>query len=139
MKFEIAHNQEDIIHKPRKSTFFIIGIVLLLCFSVTVSANAQENLTVDIGPPVYYENKTGEKFEARYGSLSDGTLHFIKLKMPNGREYTLPQAVSGSGARYTDDREIVWWEHRGTVRVDVRGADGKWVTEYSDLKVVHGK
>lgn len=73
------------------------------------------------------------------GSLSDGTLHFVKVKMPNGREYTLPQAVSGSGARYTDDRDIVWWEHRGTVRVDVRGAGGNWVTEYSDLKVVHGK
>ena len=139
MKFEIAYNQENTIHKPKISIFFIIGIVLLLCFSVTVSANAQENLTVNIGPPVYYENKNGDQFEARYGSLSDGTLHFVKLKMPDGKEYTLPQAISGSGARYTDDRDIVWWEHHGSVRVDARGPDGKWMTKYPDLKVVHDK
>jgi len=30
--------------------------------------------------------------------------------------------------------EIVWWEHHGMVRVDVRGPDGKWVTKYSGLK-----
>ena len=91
------------------------------------------------GPAVTYESANGDRFVARYGSLSDGTLHFVKVKMPNGREYTLPQAVSGSGARYTDDREIVWWEHHGTVRVDVRAADGKWKTKYPDLKMVHGK
>ena len=123
--------------KSITAVLFIIILAISLCACVANPSKAVP--TVDIGPPVYYENKTGEKFEAKYGSLSDGTLHFIKLKMPNGREYTLPQAVSGSGARYTDDREIVWWEHRGTVRVDVRGAGGKWVTEYSDLKVVHGK
>ena len=135
----MAHNQENIIHKPRKSKFFIIGIVLLLCFSVTVSAKDKVTLTVDIGPPVYYESKNGDRFVARYGSLSDGTLHFVKLKMLDGKEYTLPQAISGSGARYTDDREIVWWEHHGTVRVDVRDADGKMVTKYSGLKEIQKK
>lgn len=76
---------------------------------------------------------------ARYGSLSDGSLHFVKVKMPNGQEYTLPQAVSGSGARYTDDREIVWWTHQGTVRVDVRDSDGKWKTKYSELREIQKK
>ena len=123
--------------KSITAVLFIIILAISLCACV---ANPNKAVpTVDIGSPVYYESKTGEKFEARYGSLSDGTLHFIKLKMPNGREYTLPQAVSGSGARYTDDREIVWWEHRGTVRVDVRAGDGKWVTKYSDLKMVHDR
>jgi membrane-bound inhibitor of C-type lysozyme len=119
------------------ATLFIIMLTVSLCACAT---NPQKEIpTVEIGPPVTYESADGDRFLARYGSLSDGTLDFVKLKMPNGREYTLPQAVSGSGARYTDDREIVWWEHRGTVRVDVRGAGGKWVTQYSDLKVVHGK
>jgi membrane-bound inhibitor of C-type lysozyme len=117
---------------------FLISILAL--FMHACATNPQKEVpTVEIGPPVTYESANGEKFVARYGSLSDGTLHFIKLKMPNGREYTLPQTVSGSGARYTDDREVVWWEHRGTVRVDGRGAGGKWVTKYSDLKVVHDK
>lgn len=63
---------------------------------------------------------------ARYGHLSDGSLEFVKVTMPNGRELTLPAAVSASGARYTDEFELVWWEHQGTVSVDVRRDDGTW-------------
>ncbi len=82
-------------------------------------------------------NTGGDRFVAQYGSLSDGSLRFVKITMPDGHKYTLPQSVSGSGARYTDDMEIVWWEHHGMVRVDVRGPDGKGVTKYSDLKAVN--
>lgn len=131
--------RENQMHKSKNSNLFMITIALFLSTWVTSPAKAEESLTVDIEPRVSYESETGEKFTARYGSLSDDTLHFVKLKMPDGHEYTLPQAVSGSGTRYTDDREIVWWEHHGAVRVDVRGSDGKWMTKYSDLKVVHGK
>ena len=73
------------------------------------------------------------------GPFLTATLHFVKVKMPDGREYTLPQAISGSGARYTDDREIVWWEHQGTVQVDIRDADGKWKSKYSGLKEIQKK
>jgi len=116
---------------------FLIILAVSLCSCAT---NSQEKVpTVDIGPPVYYKSETGEHFEARYGSLSDGSLNFVKVKMPDGRKYTLHQAISGSGARYTDDREIVWWEHQGTVRVDVRDAEGNWKTKYSRLKEIQKK
>ncbi len=119
------------------TALFIIILTVFLC---ACAKSPQKGVpTVNIGEPVYYESADGERFEARYGSLSDGTLHFAKLKMPDGKEYTLHQAISGSGARYTDDREIVWWEHQGTVQVDVRGPDGEWVSKYSGLKVVSGK
>ena len=127
------------MYNPKRAITFIIISIILSTISITASAKDKENLAVNLGPIIKYESKDGKIFKARYGSLSDESLHFVKIRTPNGREYTLPQAVSGSGARYTDDREIVWWEHRGTVRVDVRGAGGKWVTEYSDLKVVHDK
>jgi len=42
---------------------------------------------------------------ARYGYLSDGSLQFVKVLMPNGKEYTLPSLVSASGARFTDEHE----------------------------------
>jgi membrane-bound inhibitor of C-type lysozyme len=127
------------MHRSKNSTWFMIAIALFLNAWVISPVKGEETLTVDIGQPVYYESANGDRFVARYGSLSDGTLHFVKLKMPDGREYTLPQAVSGSGARYTNDREIVWWEHQGKIRVDIMADDGKWVTKYSDLKVVRGK
>lgn len=121
--------------KPITIFISILAVSLYACV-----ANPGKTVpTVDIGQPVYYENKNGDQFVAKYGSLSDGSLHFVKVKMPDGKEYTLHQAISGSGARYTDDREIVWWEHHGSVRVDVRGTDGNWVTKYTDLKAVHGK
>ena len=126
------------MYKPKKSTFSIIGIALFLCVCICVTAPAKtkEVLTVNMGLPVQYENGNGEKFTARYGSLSDGSLNFVKVKMPDGQEYTLPQVISGSGARYTDEREIVWWTHQGTVRIDVRDSEGKWTTKYSGLKEI---
>jgi membrane-bound inhibitor of C-type lysozyme len=120
-----------------KTTLFISILAVFLC---TCSSSPPETvLTVNLGPPVYYKSDNGDHFEARYGALSDGTLHLVKVKMPDGQEYTLHQAVSGSGARYTDDRSIVWWEHQGTARVDVRDSDGKWKTKYSDLKEIQKK
>ena len=125
--------------KPITSALLITILAVSLSACACVENPSKPVLTVDIAPPVTYGSNNGDQFGARYGSLSDGSLSFVKLKMPDGREYTLPQAVSGSGARYTDDREIIWWEHQGTVRVDVRAAGGNWETKYSDLKVVHGK
>ena len=125
--------------KSNKSKGFMIVIPLLISTLFVSAASADEALTANITPPVYYESRTGERFVARYGSLSDGSLHFVKIKMPDGHEYTLPQVLSGSGARYTDERDIVWWEHHGAVRIDVRGPDGKWATKYRALKEVKGR
>jgi len=123
-----------------KWTRFFISTLLVFFWACAENPHKSETaLTVDIGPPVTYESANGDQFVARYGSLSDCSLPFVKLKMPDGQEYTLSQAVSGSGARYTDDRSIVWWEHQGTVRVDVRDSDGKWKTKYSELKEVQKK
>ncbi len=127
------------VFKPSRSLFFIITLLASLWACAESRNKSETPLNVDIEPPVAYVSANGDQFVARYGSLSDGSLNFVKVKIPSGQEYTLPQAVSGSGARYTDDREIVWWEHQGTVRVDVRGVDGKWMTKYSGLKVVNGK
>jgi len=122
----------DKMFGPMKTTLFMGILSLFLCSCGT--SPTKTALTVNLGPPVYYKSETGEQFVAKYGSLSDGSLHFVKLTMPDGREYTLPQVISGSGVRYTDEREIVWWTHQGTIRVDVRDAEGKWTTKYPQLK-----
>ena len=93
-----------------------------------------ELLGVQINQPTYWRSQNGERFVARYGRLSDDSLDFVKVTMPDGRGWTLPRAVSGSGARYTDERALVWWEHHGTVRVDVRRDDGQWDEGYWTLR-----
>lgn len=120
---------------------FKLGTTGLVMSILTVSlwgcnTNSDQELTVDIGPPVYYESDKGDRFIARYGSLSDGSLDFVKVEMPDGQAYTLPAIISGSGVRYTDERQLVWWLHQGTVRMDIRDADGTWKEGYSELREI---
>ncbi len=106
--------------------------VLLL---ITAHAcHAQPRFGVVTSQPAYYTNGTGDRFTVTYGHLSDSSLYFIKIKLPDSREYTLPRSVSASGVRYTDEKDLVWWEHQGIVRVEMRGNNGEWVTKYSGLR-----
>jgi len=83
---------------------------------------------------VAYITDTGDRIAARYYSLSDDSLHFVKVTMPDGKEYTLPNVMSGSGARYTDDFELVWWTKGSEVFVEMRDQDGKWRPKYKSCK-----
>ncbi len=121
-----------------RTAIWIISILTMGLWGCAASLS-NTALHVEMGPPVYYESDNGDRFVARYGSLSDGSLYFVRVKMPDGQEFTLPQVISGSGVRYTDEREVVWWTHQGTVRVDVRDEEGKWKTRYSELKEVKEK
>jgi len=108
----------------------LCGLLLAGC----ISGERTSRLAAHLGPPVHYQSASGETFVARYGSLADDTLHFVKVQLPGGRTYTLPQVVSASGVRYTDERDLVWWCHQGTVRVDVRSPEGGWETRYPALR-----
>lgn len=126
------------VFKQIRAILFVITPLISLWACAENPHKSETVLTVNIGAPVHYESPKGDLFVARYCSVSDGSLNFVKLKTPDGQEYTLPQVLSGSGVRYTDEREIVWWTHHGTVRVDVRGPHGKWITKYSELKETKG-
>ena len=67
-----------------------------------------------------------ERIMARYYVLSDKTLHFVSLDLPDGDMVTLPNAVSASGSRYTDEREYVWWVKGREGFLEQRGEDGDW-------------
>lgn len=119
---------------PRVAVAACILYAVLLAGCATSAR--QPKLAAHLGPPVHYRSSHGETFVAKYGSLADGSLHFVRVQMPGGREYTLPQVLSASGARYTDERDLVWWTHQGTVRVDMRNAEGNWETKCSALQEV---
>jgi membrane-bound inhibitor of C-type lysozyme len=117
----------------------VVSMLIALSLASCATSPRQTELTVHIGQPVHYRSEDGDHFVARYGTLSDGSLHFVKVQMPSGDEYTLPQVVSASGVRYTDEKDLVWWTHQGTVLVDVRDAEGNWETKYSGLREVPEK
>ena len=102
------------------------SILGMLCILAVCGCTTNQRLGAKLDQPTYWRSPNGERFVARYGSLSDDSLSFVQVTMPDGRQWTLPQAVSASGERYTDERELVWWGHQGTVRVDVRRDDGRW-------------
>lgn len=115
----------------------IILFALLALVSVGGCASAkEETLTVLGGEPVNYTCENGEQIVARYYSLSDDSLDFVKVTMPDGQELTLPNAVSASGARYTDDREWVWWTKGESAFAETRDESGEWQVKYDNCQQV---
>lgn len=49
---------------------------------------------------------------ARLKASFDTKANTVAITLPSGRSITLPRAISGSGARYSNDRET-FWEHHG--------------------------
>lgn len=76
-------------------------------------------LAVVGGDSVVYECRRGEWLTARYYGLSEGSLHFVKVFLPDGRELALPQILSASRARYTDDAELLWWAKGDSLLVEM--------------------
>ena len=105
-----------------------------LALGLLAGCNQGNTLSVTGGEPVSYQCEQSKKVQVRYFSLSDESLSFIKLSLPDGKDYTLPQAISASGARYTDEHEAVWWNKGDEGFVELRDQDGEWQTAYNDCK-----
>jgi membrane-bound inhibitor of C-type lysozyme len=89
------------------------------------------------GDPIIYKSDSGDRIIARYFTLSDRSLDFVKVTLPIGKEYTLPHVLSASGVRYTDDFELVWWTKGNTAFAEVRDENGHWKRKY-DCKEIPG-
>ncbi|MCH7371674.1 MULTISPECIES: MliC family protein [Aeromonas] len=113
------------------------NILLLGITALTLLSGCERGattLSVTGGDPITYLCEQNNKVQVRYFALSDDSLNFIKLSLPDGKDYTLPQAVSASGARYTDDHEVVWWNKGKEGFVEMRDKDGEWQSLYNDCK-----
>lgn len=118
----------------RKCTLSCAAFLMVLFIACT--GPRQGELTVRGGEPVVYRCGKAGRIVARYYTLSDSSLRFVRLTMPDGKEYTLPNVVSGSGSRYTDDRELVWWIKGDSAFVQTRDANGEWEITIPDCGVV---
>lgn len=96
----------------------------LLCAVFLASCGAW--LRVTRGASVEYPSVEGAAVRADYYSLSDGSLSFVKVSLGDGTVLTLPNSVSASGARYTDDREYVWWEKGDVAVLEKRDESGEF-------------
>ncbi|HEH9438807.1 TPA: MliC family protein [Aeromonas sobria] len=115
----------------KKAHMMTIG---MLAMGGLAGCNQGNTLSVTGGEPVSYQCEQGKKVQVRYFSLSDESLSFIKLSLPDGKDYTLPQAISASGTRYTDEHEAVWWNKGSEGFVEMRDKNGEWQTVYRDCK-----
>lgn len=88
------------------------------------------------GQPVCYQCQDDALIEVRYFSLDDNSLHFVKMTLPDGSTSTLPQVLSASGARYTDDGLIAWWAKGDGGFVEMRDENGLWQILHADCKSI---
>ncbi len=94
-------------------------VLLVLALSAPVPLQAGELKPASPALPAAAQEKTatfvssaGEELTASYDMQADT----VKVRFRDGSTAVLPRALSGSGARYADDR-MVFWEHQGTVSV----------------------
>lgn len=119
-----------------KGVSIFVGVLVLVFFCGSALA-APHRLSVSAGKVVTYVCDGGDRVLATYYELSDRSLSFVKVRLPGGREYTLPQALSASGSRYTDDRELVWWIKGDAAFAEGRDAGGEWKPIYRDCRVTN--
>lgn len=119
-----------------KRILVTLCIVAALSIVMGFQSGNQDELTVVGSDPVDYRCGNGDRIVARYYTLSDSSLNFVKVLMPDNEEYTLPQVLSGSGARYTDDRMLTWWIKGDSASVEMRDDNGDWQTIYENCCVV---
>lgn len=67
-------------------------------------------------PEAVYVSSQGQRLAARF----DIPAKTVRLALPDGRTLTLPLAVSGSGARYSNGAQT-FWEHQGGAIFEERG------------------
>ncbi|MBU6260716.1 MAG: MliC family protein [Burkholderiales bacterium] len=94
------------------------------------------SISATVTSRVDYRTRGGASIEARYYALNDGSLHFVKIRLPDGTEATLPNVLSASGAKYSDDRRYVWWTRGNGAFLEVRNDDGSWRMLYPDCEAV---
>lgn len=122
----------------RVHVLLLCALAALFCLSNCQCAR-KGALNVEGGELITYRCEGGEQIIARYYSLSDKSLYFVKLTLPDGQEFTLPNVMSASGARYTDDRLWVWWTKGETGFAETRDENGEWQVKYQNCQQVSAK
>jgi membrane-bound inhibitor of C-type lysozyme len=98
-----------IVFTMRRKIFIAIAVVVLIMTFVGCSTNAKAKLRVELTQEIEYQCSDGTKVNARFYTLTDNSLNIVKLNIANDKEYTLPQVIAASGARYSDEYSLQFW------------------------------
>jgi membrane-bound inhibitor of C-type lysozyme len=122
----------------KKLIVFLILLVSSMCLAQ--AQTLQRPLGVKLLGVGNYQCADKTKLNVRYYRLSDDSLGFVKVKL-NGKTYTLPQAVSASGAKYSDDMGLTWWTkgNAGTVYEQNGGPEENWPATHEDCIEIKSK
>ena len=111
---------------------WIAAAALLGGLGSSLIAVKSEEPRLQRGASVSYRCSSGERLEATYYELRDRSLAFVRLRLPDGRQLTLPQIASASGARFSADRELTWWIKGNSGFLQQRDSEGEWRVTLKD-------
>ncbi|MDX9827414.1 MAG: MliC family protein [Spirochaetia bacterium] len=104
----------------------VLAVLLLVFATGSCSTRYGAPLGVNVINEAEYICTDDSLMKVRYYSLTDNSLYFVKIVMSDGNEYTLPQVIAASGARYSDDRNIQFWIKGDSMTLYSLGAKGEW-------------
>ena len=118
--------------------------LLAIYFSVILMMTACNNSDLPIKNKALTISKNGEhlyqcgnnvQVKATYYALSDDSLSFVKLALPNEPEITLAQAISASGERYSNE-SLEWWVTGLEAFAQTRNQDQEWQFMYQNCHAI---
>jgi len=92
------------------TVLFLVSVSCLLPVVVVADTEGTCSSTSNAIPAVY-RSSAGKALAACF----DNKQGSVSLFLPDGRKVTLPVALSGSGTRYSNEKET-FWEHQGIGR-----------------------
>lgn len=94
------------------------SLILLAVFFILLLSACRKNDRIQavIITEAVYESSEGKTIAAVFYSLTDNSLNFVKINY-NNKTYTLPQLVSASGSRYSDEFTMEFWTKGSTAYV----------------------
>jgi membrane-bound inhibitor of C-type lysozyme len=110
----------------RRKTFITMGVILLVITFIGCSTKAKEKLNVELIQEVEYQCSDESIVNARFYKLTDYSLQFVKVKLMDGKEYTLPQVISASGVRYSDEYSIQFWTKGNRMTLYTMNEEREW-------------
>jgi membrane-bound inhibitor of C-type lysozyme len=83
----------------KHTKYVIISLLTAVVFFVS-SCNSYDDSTLP--NVVSFKSHNGRTIKAEF------TNHKVKVKLWNGKTFTVPQVLSGSGARFSDGNHTLW-------------------------------